>query len=294
MKKRKVIVGSRDSKLAIVQTRLVMDEIAKNHPELDLELITMKTTGDKILDKTLDKIGGKGLFVKELDDALLDGKVDITIHSLKDMPMDPNPELPLVAFPKRGNPYDALVLPKNCDKLDLDKAIGSSSARRNIQLGDIYGDFKSKSVRGNVITRLKKLDDGEYGSLVLAYAGLERLGLDHRISKVFDHTEMIPSAGQGILVVQGRKNVDYSFLDCVNDKKSEEEAKAERQFVRFLDGGCSSPIGAFSIVNGDEIEIFGMYVNEKTGEYIKGAKKGKVKNAKEMAIELAVELKGAI
>ncbi|MEG0291157.1 MAG: hydroxymethylbilane synthase [Anaerovoracaceae bacterium] len=292
MKKRKVIVGSRDSKLAVLQTRLVMDEIAKNHPEIELELVTMKTTGDIILDRTLDKIGGKGLFVKELDKALMDKRVDITIHSLKDLPMEENKELPLLAFSKRANPYDVLVLPEGETEIDLGMPIGSSSARRNLQLEEIYGDFESKSVRGNVITRLSKLDSGEYGSLILAHAGLTRLGLGDRISKVFDHNDMIPSAGQGILVVQGRAGEDYSYLECIDDPKSRTEAMAERQFVRVLDGGCSSPIGAFAMADKDEIEIFGLYYNEETKSKIKGSIKGSVNDCIDLATELAVKLKG--
>lgn len=291
MGKRKVIVGSRDSKLAVMQTRLIMDQIAKNHPEIELELVTMKTTGDLILDKTLDKIGGKGLFVKELDKALIDKKVDITIHSLKDLPMEEDVNLPLLAYSERANPYDVLVLPKDTKEIDLSKEIGSSSARRNLQLKEIYGEFESKSVRGNVITRLAKLDSGEYGSLVLAHAGLTRLGLGNRISKVFTHEEMIPSAGQGILVVQGRAGEDYSYLECMDNKKSRIEATAERQFVRVLDGGCSSPIGAFAMANEREIEIFGLYYNEKTNCSFKGTIKGEVDKAEELGTSLALRLK---
>lgn len=293
MKKKKIIVGSRESKLAVMQTRLVMDEIQRNHPELQLELVTMKTTGDIILDKTLDKVGGKGLFVKELDKALMDKRVDITIHSLKDMPMEVSDELPLLAFFKRGNPYDALVLPKGVDEKDMNMTlpVGSSSGRRNIQLGEIFENYQSKSVRGNVLTRLEKLDSGEYGSLILAHAGLDRLGLEERISRTFTHEEMIPAAGQGILVVQGRAGEDYSYLDCINDKRTEKEALAERAFVRTLDGGCSSPIGAFAQVDKDTINIYGLYVNVDTGKYKKGSISGDVNDGEKLAVNLAKALK---
>lgn len=289
--KKKVIVGSRDSKLAVMQTKLVMAEIEKHHPELELELVTMKTTGDIILDKTLDQIGGKGLFVKELDRALLDKRVDITVHSLKDMPMEVSEDLPLVAFFQRGNPYDVLVLPETETELNASLPIGSSSARRNIQLKALYPDCSSKSVRGNVLTRLDKLDRGEYGSLILAHAGLSRLGLSHRITKTFTHEEMIPAAGQGILVVQGRAGEDYRYLDCVDDEISRREAIAERAFVRTLDGGCSAPIGAFARDDGESISIYGLYVNTDTGRYKKGEIKGSSQNGEALAIELAMRLK---
>ncbi|MEG0919009.1 MAG: hydroxymethylbilane synthase [Anaerovoracaceae bacterium] len=291
--KRKIIVGSRESKLAVLQTQLVMDEIARNNPDIQLELVTMKTTGDVILDKTLDKIGGKGLFVKELDKALMDKRVDITIHSLKDLPMEENPKLPLLAFSERANPYDVLVLPEGEKEIDLSKPIGSSSARRVLQLEEIYGDFESKSVRGNVITRLAKLDRGEYGSLILAHAGLTRVGLGNRITKVFTHNEMIPSAGQGILVIQGRANEDYSFLESVDSAKSRAEAEAEREFVRVLDGGCSSPIGAFSMANMEDeiIEIFGLYYDEVNKVGVKGSVKGPLKDRLKLASGLAIKLK---
>ena len=179
MEPRKIRVGSRDSKLAVVQSEIIMDLIKKSHPELELELITMKTTGDLILDRSLDKVGGKGLFVKELDHALRDGKIDIAIHSLKDMPMETPEDLPLVAFSKREDPRDVLVLPQGADNPDAEKPIGSSSARRNLQMKKLY-DIPTSSVRGNVITRLNKLDRGDYSALVLAFAGLKRLDLEER------------------------------------------------------------------------------------------------------------------
>ena len=181
----KITVGSRESKLAVIQSNIVIDALKKSHPEIDVELLTMKTTGDKILDKTLDKIGGKGLFVKELDKALMDGRADLTVHSLKDMPMQVSEDLPLIAFSKREDPRDVLVLPNGVDKLDRSKPIGSSSKRRQLHLKKLYPDMEVKPIRGNLQTRLKKLDDGEFSAIVLAYAGLKRLGLENRVSKVF-------------------------------------------------------------------------------------------------------------
>lgn len=195
----KIVVGSRDSKLAVIQSEMVIEALRKAHPEIEVELLTMKTTGDKILDKTLDKIGGKGLFVKELDKALIDGKAHITVHSLKDMPMEVSEKLPLIAISKREDPRDVLVLPKGVDKLDPSKPIGSSSRRRQLHLEKLYPGVEIKPVRGNLQTRLRKLDEGEFSAIVLAYAGLSRLGLEDRISRIFSPEEMVPAACQGIL-----------------------------------------------------------------------------------------------
>ena len=304
MEPRKIRIGSRESKLAVVQSEMVMDLIRQAHPEIELELITMKTTGDIILDRTLDKVGGKGLFVKELDQALRDGRIDIAVHSLKDMPMDAPEDLPLLAFSKREDPRDVLVLPKevtveDADKdigivLDPEKPIGSSSARRNLQLRRLYCDKTTASVRGNVLTRLSKLDRGDYSALVLASAGLKRLGLEDRISKIFEPGEMIPAAGQGIMVVQGRAGENYDYLDCVNDKNAESEALTERAFVRALDGGCSSPIAAFAQVDEDEIRLIGLYYMEAEDDYITGEISGLRADGEVLGKKLALQLKAEV
>lgn len=290
MKARTIRVGSRESRLAVIQSRIIMAQIEENHPEIRTELVTMKTTGDIILDRTLDKIGGKGLFVKELDRALQSGEIDLSVHSLKDMPMETPEELPLLAFSRRESPADVMVFPMGCDGPDLSKPVGSSSMRRNLQLEGIYPGCETKSVRGNVITRLSKLDSGEYGALVLAHAGLIRLELSDRVGRCFTPEEMIPAAGQGILAVQGRKGEDYSFLDCVGDRRAEAEALAERAFVRYLDGGCSSPIGAFAQVVKGRIHIRGLYYEEgglwRTGEICGAEEEGEA-----LALRLAEGLK---
>ena len=175
---RTIRVGSRESKLAVIQSELVMDAIRAVRPDLRLELVTMKTTGDKILDRTLDQIGGKGLFVKELDAALLDGRVDLTVHSCKDLPMEVDPAIPLAGFSKREDPRDVLVLPQGVAELDPAKPIGCASARRTVQLNALFPGMKVAPVRGNVLTRLRKLDEGQFSALVLAAAGLKRLGLE--------------------------------------------------------------------------------------------------------------------
>ncbi|QIB68886.1 hydroxymethylbilane synthase [Aminipila butyrica] len=288
---RKIKVGSRDSKLAVAQSQLVMAQIAKAHPELELELITMKTTGDLILDKRLDKIGGKGLFVKELDKALMEGTIDISVHSLKDLPMEIPAELPLVAFSKRENPLDVLVYPKDVSEPDRTLPLGTSSLRRELQVREVYPEWAVESIRGNLQTRLSKLDSGQYGAILLAHAGISRLGLEERISRVFTADEIIPPAGQGIIAVQGRAGEDYTFLEGVNDREAEICAKAERAFVTWLDGGCSSPIGAFAEISGEDILIRGLYYREETETCHRGRIAGKTAQAEQLAVELAKQLK---
>ena len=251
----------------------------------------MKTTGDIILDRTLNKVGGKGLFVKELDRALMDGRSNLSVHSLKDMPMEVPEELPLLAFSKREDPRDVLVLPEGVTELNPDKPLGCSSLRRTLQLKKLYPEMEVKSIRGNLQTRLRKLDEGEYSGLILAAAGLKRLGLEKRISRYFTPDEMIPAAGQGILAVQGRKDQEYSYLDGYCDRDAWIAGSAERAYVRYLDGGCSSPVAAFAEVNGDEIFIRGLYYSEATGKWITGQIKGAADEGEKLGISLAKQLK---
>lgn len=196
--KKKIRIGSRDSKLAVIQAEIIGNGILQAHQEYEVELITMKTTGDKILDRSLDKIGGKGLFVKELDKALLEGRVDICVHSLKDLPMEISPEIPLVGFSRREDPRDVLLLKNGAKETIGSGIIGTSSNRRKIQLRKLYPEATFKGIRGNVQTRLKKLEEEDYTATVLARAGLVRLGMEHVIKRTFSVEEMIPAAGQGI------------------------------------------------------------------------------------------------
>lgn len=286
----KITVGSRESKLAVIQSNIVIDSLRESHPEIDVELLTMKTTGDKILDKTLDKIGGKGLFVKELDKALVDRRADLTVHSLKDMPMQVSEELPLVAFSKREDPRDVLVLPIGKDKLDKSKPIGSSSKRRQLHLKKLYPDMEVKPIRGNLQTRLKKLDEGEFSAIVLAYAGLKRLGLEDRASRVFSPSEMVPAACQGILAVQARKDFDESLLREFNDEETKTIAMAERSFVTELDGGCSSPVAAFAEIQDENITLTGFYVDEFENQLTKTVT-GPIKDGVALGRQLAQNMK---
>lgn len=282
--KTKLRVGSRDSKLALIQTEIVIDAIRASHPEMEIELVTMKTTGDKILDRTLDKVGGKGLFVKELDEALLSGRVDLTVHSYKDMPMEINPLLPVVALSPRGDPRDGLVLPESGEFGT--GPIGSSSLRRRWQLPDLFPDHDTKPVRGNVLTRLRKLEEEDFSALVLAVSGMKRLNLQDRISRVFTPDEMIPAASQGILAVQGRKGEDYSFLESFDSVESQICSAAERAFVRELDGGCSTPTAAYAELMGREVTLRTFYVTAE-GRKIKLKETAPCADGEALGIRLA-------
>lgn len=290
MDRRLIRIGSRDSKLAMAQTNIIIKRLQKAHPELELELVPMKTAGDKILDKTLDQVGGKGLFVKELDRALLEGEVDLCIHSLKDVPMELPKELPLVAYSRRGNPRDVLVLPQGKGALAPDGIIGTASPRRAAQLSALFPKNPVQPVRGNVLTRLEKLDSGEYSALVLAFAGLSRLHLTGRVSRVFSTDEMIPAAGQGILAVQGRKGEKYGFLAAVDDSFSRCAASAERAFVAALDGGCTSPTAAYAEIWGGQLKLIGLYMPQGAEHPTVGTLVGDAEYPERVGLELATRL----
>ena len=261
-------IGSRESRLAVIQSELVMDAIAAAHPDVQLELVTMKTTGDQILDRTLEQIGGKGLFVRELDQALRDGRADFTVHSLKDMPMETPEDLPLVAFTRRADPRDCLVLPAGVTEWDKTKPVGCASKRRQLQLKALYPELTVLPVRGNVLTRLKKLDSGEFGALVLA------------------------AAGQGILAVQARVGTDTACLDAVRDEAGTCCALAERAFVRALGGGCTSPVAAYATVEGDTLTLTGLYVSPDETVVKKETRTGPKAQAEALGAGLAREMGG--
>ncbi len=288
--KRTVRVGSRESRLAVIQTKWVMNRIQAAHPDITLELITMKSTGDVILNQTLDTIGGKGLFIKELELALLEERIDFAVHSLKDVPFKLDSRLPIVAVTEREDPMDVLVYPLGMQAAAAGPT-GCSSSRRRVQLKKLFPDIEVKPVRGNVLTRLTKLDRGEYGSLVLAAAGLHRLGLKHRISRLFTLDEMIPAAGQGILAVQGRAREDYSYLDVVRDAEATDQAAAERAFIAALDGGCSAPVAAYAEIQGQEFCLHGLYAEEEAGIFHRGQAVGSRTEAARLGEELAQRLK---
>ncbi|GHT01631.1 porphobilinogen deaminase [Planctomycetales bacterium] len=281
--KRTVRFGCRESALAVAQTRSVMADVAAAHPELDLRLLTMKTRGDLAPDAPLE-CGGKGFFTDALERALTGGEIDVGVHSLKDMAIADNPELPIVGMTKRADPRDALILPPHGDagggeklvdfaavgekKLTAEMPIGCGSKRRAIQLqaladrlaprDRLASGLKIAPIRGNVPTRLAKLDRGEYGAIILAAAGLQRLNLQ-RAGYYFSAREMVPAAGQGILAMQGRRGENYHFLDAARSAVTEEVAAIERRIIRALGGGCGLPTGALAQICGNEINIVAMF-----------------------------------
>jgi len=282
-----VRIGTRESKLAVIQAELVASAINEFDPDIIVELVKIKTTGDMILDKTLDKIGGKGLFVKELDAALQNGAVDICVHSYKDMPADDNPAFPVIAVSPREDARDVLILPVGINFLDIAKPVGCSSKRRQSQFNKLYPGQPVAPIRGNVITRLEKLDNGDFSALTLAAAGIKRLGLWQRCSRVFTPEEMLPSACQGILAIQGHREGDYSYLSNYNDQDALDASKAERAFIRRLGYGCGAPVGAYAEIKGNEIRLRGMIAipsGEANEEY--DIRRDEISGAREDAVKL--------
>jgi len=292
---RRLKIGSRKSVLALIQTNYVADMIKSSHPEIQIDIVAMDTTGDKILDKPLDAIGGKGLFTLELEQSLRNGEIDLSVHSLKDMPTEIPDDLPILAYSKREDPMDALVLPKGCrysglSNLKTGKPVGCSSSRRTVQLLAMEPELTVSPVRGNVPTRIEKLDAGEYGALILAAAGLRRLNLIGRASGIFTADEMIPAAGQGILAIQGRKDFDKNILDGVENKESRIAAVTERAVISCFGCGCTSPAAAFCQVSGDEMELSALFKDEVAGGCASGKIGGSVKDSLKLAQKLSQRL----
>ena len=286
----RIVVGSRESLLAVAQSMTLVDYLRRALPNVEVTLVTMKTTGDRIQDRTLDKVGGKGLFVKELDAALREGRADLSVHSLKDVPMQTPEDLPLVGFSRREDPRDALVLPEGVKAMKRGGVIGTSSLRRALQLKKLFPECGIRPVRGNLQTRLSKLDEGQFDAIVLAAAGMNRMGLAHRASRYFEVDEIIPAAGQGILGVQGRAGEDYACLAGYTDKNATVAALAERAFVRELDGGCTSPVCAHAQIWDGQVNLRGLYWDEATGAITVGTEHGKVGDAEAIGVALAQKL----
>ncbi len=260
-----VRIGTRKSNLAMVQTHWVRDELQKYFPDYEFEIEAMSTQGDKILDVALSKIGDKGLFTKELELGLLKEEVDLAVHSLKDLPTKLPEGLMLGCVTNRENPADALVLNEKyqgytIQTLPKGAVVGTSSLRRLAQLRYHYPDLEFKDVRGNLNTRLKKLDAGEYDALVLAVAGLQRLGLGDRVSQAIPSEISLHAVGQGALGIECRKG-DTAILDllsAIEDAETRDRTLAERAFLRELEGGCQVPIGVNSAIAGNQLTLVGM------------------------------------
>ena len=281
---RDIRIGTRGSKLAIAQAEIIADEILRTHPETHIDIVKIKTRGD--LNMSLfssDPAGIKGMFTLELEEALMRHEIDFAVHSLKDLPANMNPDLPVIAYSKRGDPRDALVISSNASNTG---AIGSSSLRRRLQLAKLYPEREILPLRGNVNTRLSRLDSGNFWGLVLAVSGLSRLGQAHRITRIFSPDEVMPAPGQGILACQGRRDEDYSYLDGVNDLDSQDSALAERAFSRALNAGCNVPLGAYAELHGDTLTLKGLYIDDE-GIFRRGEISGLRSEAQELGQRLA-------
>ena len=262
MKSHKIIIGSRGSQLALWQANWVKSQLENLHGNADISIRVITTSGDKIKDVPLSKIGGKGLFVKEIEEALLAKEIDLAVHSMKDVPIEIPSQLEISIITKRENPLDALIS-KNGKKLaDLPQGatIGTSSLRRSSQLLNHRNDFKIHPLRGNVDTRLKKVEEGKYDAILLASAGLNRLGWSNRITEEISHEIIIPAMGQGALGIETRlgDTKTYNFISSLNHEQTNYEVSAERALVSKLDGGCQVPIGAYAKIEGNLITLKGL------------------------------------
>ncbi len=261
MTTRTLTIATRQSPLALWQANFIKDALERLHPQMSVTLLEMVTRGDKILDTPLAKIGGKGLFVKELEQALYDGRADIAVHSLKDVPMVLPEGLTLGAYCKRHAPSDAFVSNQfaHLDELPKGAVLGTSSLRRECQLRQARPDLTIKSLRGNVGTRLAKLDAGEYDAIILATSGLQRLGLDARIRHELDESLSLPAVGQGALAIECRADDAkiLSLLAPLNDTNTALCVMAERAMNRTLEGGCQVPIAGFATIDGSTLRLRG-------------------------------------
>ena len=253
----KIKIGTRASRLALWQAQFVAVELKKFFPALEVELVKVHTTGDKILDAPLAKIGGKGLFTKELELQMASGAIDLAVHSLKDVPTELPAGFKIAAITKRAVPFDAFVSKKfsSLKNLPIGSVVGSSSLRRAAQILAIRPDLQIKNLRGNVETRLKKLDAGNFDAIILAAAGLERLGYSSRIGELL--TEIIPAAGQGALAIEIRSGDEkiFSYVKKLNDDETCAAVKVEREFLTEVGGSCQIPVGVFAQIIGGQMQI---------------------------------------
>lgn len=285
-------VGSRKSQLAVAQTKLVVEKLKQIYPEKKFEIITMITKGDKILNKTLSKVGGKGLFVKEIEKALLTSKIDFAVHSLKDMPSELPPGLVISAVTEREDPRDVLVSRNKEGFFDLvDGAkVGTSSLRRAVQVKEIRPDIKIVPIRGNVQTRIRKMRELGLDAIVLAAAGLKRSGMEDVISYYFPEDVMIPAVGQGALALEMREDDELiPLVRRINCENTEIAVTAERSFMRELGGSCKVPIGAYAKLNKDNIYLTGII--ELDGKLKKGSISGDKSSAYKLGEKLAKRLR---
>jgi len=293
-----LVIGSRGSKLALRQSEQAKARLTLLNPAIDVRIEIIKTTGDVKTDP-LAVIGGKGVFTKELEDALIDGRIDIAVHSLKDLPTILPDELTISAICEREDPRDALVLSSQLESANAslgslsEKAVvGTSSQRRLAQLKALRPDIVVKDVRGNVDTRLRKLDEGQYDALILASAGLRRLGLQARISAAISTDEMLPAVGQGAVAIETR--TDNEFAISMVSKLDHEETRiaclAERALLRTLGGGCQFPIAAHAVVYNRELRLEGVVAKPDGSQILRDRVSGPIGDAEQLGAELASKL----
>jgi len=294
---KKIVIGSRGSKLALVYAQNAKDKIV-NNTNLNNDDITIKeitTKGDQVQDKRLSEVGGKGLFSTNIENELQDKKIDIAVHALKDMPANETNGLRTNTFLKRNDPREILITKdkKKLKDLKAQAIIGTSSYRREFQIKKIRSDLNCKLIRGNVDTRIKKLNDGLYDAIILSYAGIKSLSIEDKITEIFSTQEIIPSAGQGIISLQCRNDNEdiISILDSINDQKTYLRAHAERNVLKVLEGDCETAAGVHSIIEGDEIileaELFSLDGKQRFYE----KKSSKTENAKSLGEEVGKILK---
>jgi len=287
-------IATRKSPLALWQAEFVKSKLASLYPDLKIELVKMTTQGDQILNSPLSKIGGKSLFIKELEVGMNEGRADIAVHSMKDVPYELPQGFEIGAILERENPFDAFVSNdyNTIEELPIGAKLGSCSLRRIVQIKAMRPDLEILDLRGNVNTRLKKLDDGEYDAIILACSGLSRLGFEDRIKQDLSPDESLPAVGQGALGIEIKVN-DHkisSLIEPLSHKRTMTEVSAERALNATLQGGCSVAIGAFATSKGSELKLCGMVGNVDSGEIIRVEELGETSNPIDLGIRAANKL----
>lgn len=295
MKKRNIIVGSRGSQLALVQSEWVLGELQKRFSDYQFDLIKIKTQGDKILDVPLAKIGDKGLFTKELESALLSKEIDLAVHSMKDVPTRLPEGLILSTTTERENPQDAFVSNKfnSIEELPQGAVVGTSSLRRIAQIKAKRPDLVIKDLRGNLNTRMARLDAGEFDAIILAAAGLTRLGWKERIRSVIPTSFSLPAVGQGALAIEVRQEDEElrQMLSILHHAETHGAVLAERALLRELEGGCQVPIGALGRVDGSLLKLEGLVADLEGKEIFRDQLEGPVEEAESLGLQMAHRLK---
>ena len=284
-------IGTRGSALALWQAEWVRSQLTAAHPGLTVELVTIKTQGDKILDVPLAKVGGKGLFVKEIEEALLEGRVDLAVHSMKDMPAELLAGLHVAAMPLREDPRDVLVMREGSGFADLPPGarVGTSSLRRAAQLLHLRADLKIETLRGNLDTRLRKLETQGFHAVVLAAAGIKRMGLSHLITQYLEPELMLPAVGQGALGIETRTEdpTTNELVAGLAHPPTMVAVRGERAFLRRLQGGCQVPIGGYATLEGERLALTGMVADLQGRRVIRRVLQGEARQADEIGESLA-------